>query len=298
MNTTELKFRSNMMLDVIALYKATLCQQYDEREINGFLMMLSEWILGWDTVRYMTSKREHINQSDLLKFHWALEDLKKERPIQHIIGQVTFCGCQIAVNGDVLIPRPETEEIVKKTVNLIHQPQKIADICCGSGCIGIALKTTFPESEVTAIDCSFQALETAKANAETNGISICYKQADVLKDDPLEGMYDIIISNPPYIRESEKAEMRANVLNYEPEIALFVKDEDPLIFYRKIAQLAQTHLAEHGVLVFEINEREVSEMKEMLTELGYQSTLEKDFREAPRMIIARKKLRTTQSDER
>lgn len=289
MNTTELKFRSNMMLDVIALYKATLCQQYDEREINGFLMMLSEWILGWNTVRYMTSKREHINQSDLLKFHWALEDLKKNRPIQHIIGQVTFCGCPIAVNSNVLIPRPETEEIVKKTIKLIHRPQKIADICCGSGCIGIALKTTFPESEVTAIDCSFQALETAKANAETNGISICYKQADILKDDPLEGKYDIIISNPPYIRESEKTEMRANVLNYEPEIALFIKDEAPLIFYRRIAQLAQTHLTEHGVLVFEINEREGSEMQKMLTELGYQSTLEKDFREAPRMIIAQKK---------
>lgn len=287
MNTRDLKFRSNTMLDIIALYKETLASKYDEKEINGFLQMLSEWILGWNTLRYLTSKREHINQSDLLKFHWALEDLKTDKPIQHIIGHVEFCECRINVNSDVLIPRPETEEIVRKVIRIADNPQKIADICCGSGCIGIALKKAYPEAETTAIDCSTKALETAETNAKENNVSIRYKQADILQEDVLEGLYDIIISNPPYVKESEKKEIRPNVLNHEPGIALFVPDTDPLIFYRRIAELAQKHLTQQGILVFEINEKMDTEMQAMMSDIGYQSTLEKDFRDAPRMIIAR-----------
>lgn len=288
MNTRELKFRSNKMIDVIALFKETLFPKYDEREIHSFLLMLSEWILGWDTVRYMTSKREHINQSDLLKFHWALEDLKKDKPIQHIIGYVEFFGCRISVNSNTLIPRPETEEIVKKTVSHNINPRRIADICCGSGCIGIALKKTYPESEVIAIDCSALALETAEKNAKENNVNILYKQSDILNEDILKGEYDLIISNPPYITESEKKDMRANVLDHEPAIALFVKDEKPLIFYKRIAELAKQHLSKEGILIFEINEKMGIETQKMLSGLGFRSSLEKDFRDAPRMIIARR----------
>lgn len=275
------------MQDVIALYKTELGELYEEGEIVSFLKMLSEWILGWDTIKYLTSKNEHINQSDLLKFHWALEELKQHRPLQHIIGWVAFCGCEIEVNNDVLIPRPETEEIVTKTISITNNPNRIADLCCGSGCIGIALKKAFQSAEVTGIDYSQKALSVAQRNAKANGTDINLCHADILKDDPLEGTYDLIISNPPYIRQCEKVEMRANVLDHEPHMALFVSDDDPLAFYRAIGNIAKRHLSIDGALVFEINEFLGKETLDLLREQGYNASIEQDFKGADRMIVAR-----------
>ena len=147
MNTRNLRFRSNRVRDIASLFHEELDGMYGSGEVGVFLDMLFEAFLGWDKVRLLTSREQTIDQSDLLRFHWALEDLKQSRPIQHIIGYTDFCGCRIAVSPDVLIPRPETEEIVNWTINkfsILNSQFSILDLCTGSGCIAIALKRPFP----------------------------------------------------------------------------------------------------------------------------------------------------------
>ena len=170
MNTRNLRFRSNRVRDILALYHEELDGMYGSGEVSAFGEMLFEAFLGWDRVRLLTSREQTIDQSDLLRFHWALEDLKRHRPIQHIIGHVDFCGCRIEVSPDVLIPRPETEEMVSwivKSFGLRVMSGGILDLCTGSGCIAIALKKAFPAAEVTAVDVSSKALAMARQNAET-----------------------------------------------------------------------------------------------------------------------------------
>ena len=292
MNTRDLRFRSNRVRDIIGLFHEDLEGLYGSSEVRVFLDMLFEAFLGWDKVRLLTSKEQTIDQSDLLRFHWALEDLKKHRPIQHIIGHTDFCGCRIEVNPDVLIPRPETEEIVNWIINkfsILNSQFSILDLCTGSGCIAIALKKAFPKADVTAVDISDKALEVARRNAETNGTDIHFVQADVL--DPqfsiLNSQFSILISNPPYVMEKERAQMQPNVLDYDPAQALFVPDDDPLRFYRAIALFAKNHLAQGGQLIVEINESLAAETSTLLKAYGLTPEVHPDFRNKPRWISAR-----------
>ena len=232
MNTRNIRFRSNRVRDVLALYHEELDGLYGSGEVGVFVEMLFEAFLGWDRVRLMCSKEQTIDQSDLLRFHWALEDLKGYRPIQHIVGYVNFCGCRIGVGSDVLIPRPETEEMVNYIVEGGGRSvERVVDLCTGSGCIAIALKRAFPTAEVTAVEVSSTALEMAHHNAEENGAEIRFVQADLLAWQPSESDgcdapgYDLIVSNPPYVRESERHAMQRNVLDHEPALALFVPDD-------------------------------------------------------------------------
>ena len=175
MNTRNLRFRSNRVRDIVSLFHEELDGMYGSGEVGVFLDMLFEAFLGWDKVRLLTSREQTIDQSDLLRFHWALENLKQYRPIQHIIGYTDFCGCRITVSPDVLIPRPETEEIVEWILHnfTFHlSPFTILDLCTGSGCIAIALKKAFPASDVTAVDVSSKALEIARQNATNNGVEV------------------------------------------------------------------------------------------------------------------------------
>ena len=172
-----------MVRDILALFHEELDGLYGGSEVGVFLDMLFEAFLGWNKVRLLTSKETTVDQSDLLRFHWALEDLKKNRPIQHIIGYTDFCDCRIAVSPDVLIPRPETEEMVNwilKTFNFPLSTFNLLDLCTGSGCIAIALKKRFPAAEVTAVDVSEKALAMAKENAQANDVNINFLQADLL----------------------------------------------------------------------------------------------------------------------
>ena len=184
MNTRNLRFRSNKVRDIITLFHEELDELYGAGEAGVFVNMLFEAFLGWGKVRLLTSKEQTIDQSDLLRFHWALEDLKRYRPIQHIIGYTDFCGCRIAVSPDVLIPRPETEELVTWLIthhsSLITHHSSLIDLCTGSGCIAIALKKAFPQAEVTAVDMSDAALEVARRNAQANDVNITFLQADIL----------------------------------------------------------------------------------------------------------------------
>ena len=293
MNTRNLRFHSNRVRDILALFHEELDGIYGAGEAGVFCEMLFEAFLGWDKVRLLTSKEQAIDQSDLLRFHWALEDLKRYRPIQHIIGYTDFCGCRIKVSPDVLIPRPETEEMVLHIVRSYsfrnNTTPTSLDLCTGSGCIAIALKKAFPQAEVTAVDLSEKALAVAQQNAENNNVAINFIQADLL-DSNFNfqfSIFNFIVSNPPYVRESERAAMCANVLDYEPEQALFVPDDDPLRFYRSIANIAKERLAKDGLLVVEINEAFAQETCALLSGMGFSPAVHTDFRGKPRWISAK-----------
>lgn len=306
MNTRNLRFRSNRVRDILSLFHEELDGMYGSGEVGMFLDMLFEAFLGWDKVRLLTSREQTIDQSDLLRFHWALEDLHKYRPIQHIIGYTDFCGCRIGVSPDVLIPRPETEEMVEWIVghtpqsalcaasspNLGELPDSVLDLCSGSGCIAIALKKAFPKADVTAVDISPAAIEIARRNAENNGADIHFVQADILDPSFLlsPSSFHLIVSNPPYVMEKERAEMQRNVLDYDPALALFVPDDDPLRFYHAIGNIAQKHLDKEGLLAVEINETLSEETCALMREQGFTPTIHNDFRGKPRWISAKKKL--------
>jgi len=230
------------------------------------------------------------SESELKIWSSILEQLKKEIPIQYILGVTHFYGLEFEVNSAVLIPRPETEELVdwivqKSKIKNQKSKIKILDIGTGSGCIAIALAKNLPNAQVFALDVSEQALATAKTNAELNQVTIQFLHQSILETENLCQQFDVIVSNPPYVRELEKQEIKKNVLDNEPHLALFVEDNDALIFYRKIAQLAQKNLNPQGQLYFEINQYLGQEMLDLLQGMGFKNCeLRKDIYGNDRMI--------------
>ena len=285
-----MRIPSNRVRDIERYYLAELRDLYPKEELHTFVYMLFEAFIGWDKTHFLLHRDDTINQSDLLRFHWAAEDLKQYRPIQHIIGHTDFCGLRINVNPDVLIPRPETEEIVTQLLQRPHfSPASILDLCTGSGCIAIALKHHLPQTAVTAVDLSPSALAVAQDNARLNNTDINFRQLDSLNPLQLASLnssYDLIISNPPYVMERERADMQPNVLNYDPPQALFVPDSDPLLFYRAIAQFAATHLHPDGLLVVEINQSLAPQTAQLFQDQGFNTIVHNDFRSNPRYITA------------
>lgn len=227
-------------------------------------------------------------------YNSLLEQLKLEVPVQHLLGSAHFYGMEFVVNENVLIPRSETEELVEWIVadcknNTSTQPIKILDIGTGSGCIAISLAKNIKNAQVFAIDVSEKALATAKINAEKNDVNVTFLLADILKTTDLNEEFDIIVSNPPYIRNLEKEEIKKNVLAYEPHLALFVADDNALVFYRKIAALAQKHLAEAGYLYYEINQYLGKETVALLENFDFKNTqLRKDIYGNDRMTKSQK----------
>ena len=284
MNTTDMHIPSNRVRDIERYVHTELAGRYPDGELRMFVYMLFEAFLGWDKTQLLLHRDDTIDQSDLLRFHWAVEDLKQFRPIQHIIGHTDFCGLRIRVTPDVLVPRPETEEIVARLTDWLASRQTdhpaILDLCTGSGCIAIALKHRFPSAQVTAVDISPAALAIARDNAAANHTDIHFVEADVLDSmqlDALSSSYDLIVSNPPYVMERERADMQPNVLNYDPALALFVPDSDPLRFYRAIGQYAATHLAPQGLLALEINQALPAETAQLLQALGFDTQLHHEW---------------------
>ena len=217
----------------------------------------------------------------------ALSQLKKHRPLQYVLGRTDFAGLNFRVDERVLVPRPETEELVRWIVdeNRLKTPA-ILDVGTGSGAIAVSLARAIPGAEVSGWDVSLEALEIAMENAEANGVLVRFRQTDVLTEKPSE-KYDLIVSNPPYVRESERMVMRANVLDYEPACALFVPDDDPLLFYRKITELATLSLQDGGWLYFEINEAYGPEIVNLLKSNGFSGVeLRRDIFDRDRMVRA------------
>ena len=231
-------------------------------------------------------------EDEILIWDFILKELKDQKPIQYILGKTSFFGLDFEVNGNVLIPRPETEELVEWIIQSqkseIRIPEiKILDIGTGSGCIAISLAKNIPNAVVFALDISKKALEVARRNAEINKVKIIFIEKNILETEDLKEQFDIIVSNPPYVREIEKQEIKKNVLDNEPHLALFVADNNALVFYNKIAQLAQKNLSLNGQLFFEINQYLGKEMMVLLETMNFKNIeLRKDIYGNNRMIKA------------
>jgi len=266
-----------------------LSNLYPETEIQSFFNILIQHKLNLSRVELALQPLLALNNSNLDFFQKALIDLKKEIPIQYIIGETEFYGLNFNVNSNVLIPRPETEELVDWVIK-DHQNSpsiKILDIGTGSGCIAISLAKNLPNTEVFALDVSAEAIKTAKSNAAINNVTVNFIEANILTLTKLPHKFDIIVSNPPYVRELEKEQMQTNVLANEPHLALFVKNNNPLLFYNKIADLAKSYLNEDGHLYFEINQYLGTETVVLLKLKGFKNIqLKKDIFEVDRMTRA------------
>ena len=271
----------------------------DEREIESFFFILTEYLHNLKRVDVALNPDFELSEEAIEKWNAILVELQQEKPIQYITGEAWFYGLRFEVNENTLIPRPETEELVEWILNspITHHPSPITilDIGTGSGCIPVSLKVNLPQANVSAIDISEKALEVAKRNAAINKVDINFIQANILEVEDLYELpsliinhpspIDIIVSNPPYVRVLEKQEIKKNVLDYEPHLALFVEDNDALLFYRKIAQLALKNLAPNGLLFFEINQYLGKETVALLENLGFKNIeLRKDIYGNDRMI--------------
>jgi release factor glutamine methyltransferase len=262
---------------------------YNANEVLSFFHLLLASIVGLSRMDLALNPKVNLDIEQKKSFDKALEQLKKEQPIQYIIGKTAFYALDFKVNEYTLIPRPETEELVSWILESIEKNQKntLIDIGTGSGCIAIALAKNLEKTQVTALDFSAEALQIAKENAKLNDVSIDFIQQDILTLDTLDKKYTIIVSNPPYVKEDEKPMMAKNVLVYEPSSALFVSNENPLLFYRKIADLAKEKLSKKGLLFFEINQYLAQETIVMLKEKGFKTVeLKKDIFGNDRMLKA------------
>lgn len=271
-----------------------LKEKYPKTEVTTFFFLLLENKLNIQRIDTVLKPDFIIDDIILSELKSALKRLQNEEPIQYILGETEFYGLPFIVNKNTLIPRPETEELVEWILLKIAKSQpcitttlSILDIGTGTGCIPISLKKNLTNVKITAIDISSEALKVAKQNASLNNVEITFLEMDILKTHQLEKQYDIIVSNPPYVRELEKAEIKNNVLQNEPHLALFVEDHTPLIFYAKIAELAKQYLTKVGILFFEINQYLGKETIEMLKQKGFKNVeLKKDIFGNDRMIQA------------
>ncbi len=264
-----------------------LSSRYTAGEISALTRIITTELLGVSQMAYFLKDNITLTAEQQTLLDNAIERLKKQEPIQYILGYSDFCGLRFKVTPATLIPRPETSELVEWIASEAIGKESILDIGTGSGCIAVSLAHKVPQSKVTAWDISNDALAVATENSKANGCNVTFEHVDILAYEPAGKQFDIIVSNPPYIKENEKEAMHANVLDWEPHTALFVPDSDPLLFYRAIAEKGLVLLKPGGRLYFEINRAHGKETMEMLAALGYTGIeLHKDFAENDRMIRA------------
>ena len=273
------------LLQLKSLFIDELTDTYPKEEILSFYYLLIEGLLHLQKKEVFLEPTIELSTQHLSEFKNSIALLKQEKPIQYLLGSTEFCGFTFKVNENVLIPRPETEELVHwicsdRISDISNQKDSgssqtsILDIGTGSGCIAISLAKKCPNSEVSALDVSKNALITAKENAIANDVAIHFIEQDILNfpikfNTTVFKKYDIIVSNPPYVREMEKQEMQNNVLQNEPHLALFVDNDNPLLFYNKIAEFAKENLTENGLIYFEINQYLASETATLLEQKGF-----------------------------
>lgn len=243
---------------------------YGNRETEAIIRLIFHYLKGWTTTDMLIHNSDQLSPFIRKQVDEILDRLLRHEPIQYITGEARFHGMDFKVSPDVLIPRPETDELVDIIVseNEKREDLRVLDIATGSGCIAIALSRSLPFASVSAIDISEPALKVANENAKNLKTKINFIKADIFSWNP-DSLFDIIVSNPPYIDESEKKQMDKNVLDYEPASALFVPDSDPLIFYKRILALASDCLTPQGRIYLEINPRHASELSAMMQENGF-----------------------------
>ena len=266
------------LLQLEKYFQQQLRANYPDSEIENFFFWTLEEILGIQRIDFVLQKNNAVDYQNIDRIKKVIQRLRNEEPIQYIFGSTEFYGLLFNVSTDTLIPRPETEELVEWIIETVKQDEylsslselRILDIGTGTGCIAITLTKLIPSANTTAVDISKNALTVAESNSALNEVNVHFVISNVLELSKLGNQYDIIVSNPPYVRNSEKIEIKNNVLKYEPDTALFVEDDDPLLFYRKIGKLSLESLNPNGYLFFEINQYLGKEMVDLLSDLGYQ----------------------------
>ena len=264
--------------------RGRLSAYYEKGEADAIGLTLLDELCGLSTADVLLGKDDELDDFETEKVERAMERLLQGEPIQYVVGKTRFCGLSIGVKPGVLIPRPETEELVEAASQ--GHPASVLDIGTGSGCIALALKHRFPHADVTAMDISTDALRIAQENARRLGLDIHFTQQDILHATPEVMKYDLIVSNPPYVCESERAQMERHVLDNEPGLALFVPDDDPLLFYRAIINYASTALMDGGILAFETNREYATEVGMLMKEGGWSNVeVKRDMFNNERIVI-------------
>ena len=279
-----------MSLQEIKIFlKQKLASKIDTVELSSLIGMLIEAVTGWNRMQQIVNVNTAFTKEQQVQIEDYAEQLLSGKPIQYIIGKAWFMGNELMVNEHVLIPRPETEELVEWIISyasIMNKPLSIIDIGTGSGCIPIALKLTLPLCSLTGLDISKEAIAIAEINANNAKATIEWIEQDILNTAALDNTYDIIVSNPPYIPIKEKANMQEQVVGFEPSIALFVSNEDPLIYYKAIAKMAKQNLSTNGQLFFEIHYDQGKAILALLDELNFHAELRQDSFGKNRMIRA------------
>lgn len=280
-----------------------IATSYDDGEARAIARILIEELFGLSYTDIVCGATEQLSADDTLRLDTAVRRIEQGEPLQHVLGYADFCGNRFCVNGSVLIPRPETEWLVDEGAKLMkgciasdetqhkapHSPKRILDIGTGSGCIAISLKLRLGDAYVEAWDISEEALRTAQDNADALKAEVVFRKRDALRADNTAAPWDLIVSNPPYICDSERSAMDDNVLLHEPHTALFVPDDDPLRFYRAIARYALLTLNIGGSLLFECNTRYAEATGTMLRDMGFEEvTVSDDCFNLPRFVRGRK----------
>lgn len=282
--------------EIQSIFSKALSIQYEQEEIRNFISLSFEHLLNYNRMDLHLKFAELVDETTVAKFESIVSGLLEERPIQYLLGTSEFFGLKFLVNNQVLIPRQETEELVHWVIQdfkLSKVPIAILDIGTGSGCIAISLKKQLIDAQVTAYDISQEALNTAQRNAAENEVEIDFQLRDILAEATAQielKQFDCIVSNPPYVLRSESKFMAANVLNHEPHLALFVQDNNPLLFYEAIAKFAQHRLKKEACIYFEINESLANQLKALMELYGFNSIeIRKDMNGRDRMMKAKKK---------
>lgn len=271
-----------------------IATSYDDGEARAIARILIEELFGLSYADIVCGATEQLSADDTLRLDTAVRRIEQGEPLQHVLGYADFCGNRFCVNGSVLIPRPETEWLVDEGAKLMSttatsSPKRILDIGTGSGCIAISLKLRLGDAYVEAWDISEEALRTAQDNADALKAEVVFRKRDALRADNTAAPWDLIVSNPPYICDSERSAMDDNVLLHEPHTALFVPDDDPLRFYRAIARYALLTLNIGGSLLFECNTRYAEATGKMLSDMGFEEvTVSDDCFNLPRFVRGRK----------
>ena len=279
-----------MSLQEIKIFlKQKLSSKIDAVELTSLIGMLIEAVTGWNRMQQIVNVNTELTKEQQALLENYAQQLLGGKPIQYILGKAWFMGNELMVNEHVLIPRPETEELVEWIISyasIMNKPLSIIDIGTGSGCIPIALKLALPNCTLTGLDISKDTLAVAQMNAKNLNASIEWMEEDILNTAALDNSYDIMVSNPPYIPLREKKDMQEQVLNFEPSIALFVSNEDPLIYYKAIAKIGKQNLSKNGQLFFEIHYDQGKAILALLDELNYHAELRQDSFGKNRMIRA------------
>lgn len=268
-----------------------LRQIYSENESDSIIRLIMEH-LNYPLTLSLREPDTVPPSSILAEINAILTEIRKGSPIQYVLGYTYFCELKIEVNQEVLIPRPETEEMVEHILSSRKEsPDRIIDLGTGSGCIALALKSNFPDAEVWGVDVSPGALSVARENGRKNKLQINWAELDLLNKNPLKipKLFDLVVSNPPYVRDCERKLMARHVTAFEPESALFVSDEDPLMFYRNVATFSNRHLAEKGEIWVEINEQFGKESARVFAEVGFSRVrILNDIHQKERYVHARR----------